>query len=97
MEGLIFGILRYFFGFHGNKNFDIVNFLQNAFGPFVSIGSPVLSQTEGNLRRFKECKGRYELVLISEKVKNEIADVWVPMLQSWCGSEIKAEWSLLEW
>ena len=51
MEGLIFGILRYFFGFHGNKNFDIVNFLQNAFGPFVSIGSPVLSQTEGNLRR----------------------------------------------
>ena len=51
MEGLIFGILRYFFGFHGNKYFDIVNFLQNAFGPFVSIGSPVLSQTEGNLRR----------------------------------------------
>ena len=36
-------------------------------------------------------------MLISEKVKNEIADVWVPMLQSWCGSEIKAEWNLLEW
>ena len=36
---------------HGSKNFDSVNFLQNAFGPFVSIGSPVLSQIEGNLRR----------------------------------------------
>lgn len=51
MEGFTFGILQYLFGFHGNKNFDIVNFLQNAFGPFVSIGSPVLSQIEENLRR----------------------------------------------
>ena len=51
LEGLIFRILRYLFGFYGNKNFDIDNFLQNAFGPFVSTGSPVLSQIEGNLRR----------------------------------------------
>ena len=51
MEGFTFGILQYLFGFHGNKNFDIVNFLQNAFGPFVSIGSPVLSQIEEDLRR----------------------------------------------
>ena len=51
--GAFFGFLRYLFGFHGNKSFDIVNFLRNAFGPFVSIGSPVLSQTEGNLRRLQ--------------------------------------------
>ena len=38
-----------------------------------------------------ECKGRYELVLISGEVKDEIADVLVPMLQSSCGSGVKAE------
>ena len=39
----------------------------------------------------KECKGRYELVLISGEVKDEIADVLVPMLPSRCGSGVKAE------
>ena len=82
LEGLIFRILRYnCLVFMVTKILILIIFykmlLDLLFQQVVLFYHKLREILEG----CKECKGRYELVLISGEVEDEIADVLVPMLQ----------------